>query len=137
MWHLLQEEEDDLEDEELEDYNAPSETAPSPTEWHKTGSVGRTVMSNVNVHDSSVYITSVHAMTGSVIPAIVHSIVLFVVVKDLTSSTNDRCLDRRHSITVCESPSRRKSSSASSSSSCSAASPKSSLFHKDSLVCKK
>jgi len=59
------------------------------------------------------------------------------VVKDLTSSTNDRCLDRRHSITVCESPSRRKSSSASSSSSCSAASPKSSLFHKDSLVCKK
>lgn len=57
------------------------------------------------------------------------------VVKDLTSKSSDRSLDRRHSITVCESPSRRKSSHSSNSSSSSGSgmsSPKSSLSQQDS-----
>merc|ERR550519_653740 len=59
------------------------------------------------------------------------------VVKDLTCTSSDRCLDRRHSITVCESPSRRKSSNSSNSSSSSGSgmsSPKSSLSQQDSSV---
>lgn len=58
------------------------------------------------------------------------------VVKDLTSKSSERSLDRRHSITVCESPSRRKSSNSSSNSSSSSgsgmSSPKSSLSQQDS-----